>query len=104
MNNRQLKEPIQARVPPVETREEPKRDVPTYQRCPICYGNYGGIGVSRGLYRKSSTLHRRYYKCDQCVYSWTVDLTPEQVRTLPDEVSQSRATEVKSAEETRNHE
>lgn len=72
---------MQQRVPDVETRSEPQVKVPQHKRCPICWGRDKGVGVSDGVYRKASSYLRRYYKCNNCSHTWTVNFTPEQVRS-----------------------
>ncbi len=79
MSSRQLREPIQQRVPIVETRTG--TDVPEHKRCPICWGRDKGVGISDGVYRKASSFLRRYYKCNSCGHTWTKNFTPEQVKS-----------------------
>ena len=86
MSNRNFKDPIQSR--PVEVQSRPPEDletrepqtVPAHRRCPICFGRCGGVGQCEGTYKKASSLTRRYYKCNHCGHTWTIDFTPEQVR------------------------
>ena len=57
-----------------------RRVAEKHQQCPLCYnGEMNGVGQSNGLYEKASTLTRRYYRCDRCGHSWSVDLRPEEV-------------------------
>lgn len=54
--------------------EQGKR-IPTWRQCPLCWGNYNGVG------KATSTQNRkRYYKCDQCGFNWHVELTISSIR------------------------
>ena len=82
-NDRNYRGPLQ--VPIVqkqEDRAEPPKEVkavPKHRQCPICFGGMGGVGHATGIYRKSSTYAKRYYACDKCGHSWSVELQPSQV-------------------------
>jgi len=67
-------------------KHEPKRDVPQYRRCPLCYGDpdasahdekagMGGVGTAYATRRST-----RYYKCDRCGHTWTAQITAETVK------------------------
>lgn len=62
-----------AEVEKVEAVEKPKRIRPLawYERCPICYGGRGGVGVERWHRRINGTLMRKCYVCDTCGHDWT---------------------------------
>lgn len=64
--------------------EPEKRAVPKYRQCPLCYCGRGGVGQSNGLYKKASTHHIRYYRCDKCPHTWAVPLSPAHVLTPDD--------------------
>lgn len=60
---------------PVQTVAEKQPDkpvvkrVPKWRQCPLCHGNYGGIGnitCTRGTVR--------YYKCNTCGFTWRVEV------------------------------
>ncbi len=79
MNSREMKEPIKTRPVELDTR----REVPKHRQCPLCHdGKANGVGRCDGTYKKSSSLTRRYYRCDKCGHTWIVNFTPEQVKTL----------------------
>ena len=54
---------------------EPKRDVPDYRKCGLCYEGRGGVGTAY-----STQAGVRYYKCDRCPNTWTVLVRLEVVR------------------------
>lgn len=49
--------------------EKPEKKIPKWRQCPLCWGNYKGVGKVR-----STQGMRRYYKCCECGFSWSVDL------------------------------
>jgi hypothetical protein len=53
---------------------KPAKPVPKWRQCPLCFGNYGGVGkitCTRGM--------RRYYVCTTCGFHWHADM---EYRTL----------------------
>lgn len=44
-----------------------------WRHCPCCYGSYGGKGI-RTSHTHMGAIQRRYYKCDQCGWRWSVDI------------------------------
>lgn len=77
--DRSYRGPIQVPVVPIETRAEPVKIAPKHRQCPLCFTGMGGVGSSTGIYRKGSTYAKRYYCCNKCGHTWTVDIQPSQV-------------------------
>ena len=46
--------------------------------CPVCSGNWGGVGVPNGNYKKGR-INRKYLKCPTCGHSWSYDVIEEVV-------------------------
>jgi len=42
--------------------------------CPICFGEYGGVGREKWRRPTSGTLTRINYNCNQCGHNWSADI------------------------------
>lgn len=67
-NQRRREQPELRTAPAVVAEPEKRDDTPEWRKCRLCYAGYGGIG--RAYHTSQRT---RYYKCQECGYSWSVD-------------------------------
>ncbi len=71
-----------------------KRRVKRHLRCPICYGNYGGVAARRKWQRQvSGPLQKRCYVCGDCGTEWVADVRSEVVDDI--EIKTTRVVEVR---------
>ena len=77
MDERRSQPKRRQQLPELKVAEEPVKrdDTPEYRKCRLCYTGYGGIG--RAYHTSQRT---RYYKCQECGYSWSVDLEQQLIR------------------------